>query len=67
MVSCVEGVGLGILHPCDLQCVEFSSNLSAIVKQSAKYIVTAFLPLTVFFVMVVTQCHFTTNECFYIC
>ena len=42
------------VYSYDLQCVECSSGHSAIVKRWAKYIVIAFLPLTIFFIIVVT-------------
>ena len=42
------------VYSYDLQCVECSSDHSAIVKRWIKYIVIAFLPLTIFFIIVVT-------------
>ena len=42
------------VYSYDLKCVECSSSHNAIVKRWVKYIVIAFLPLTVFFIIVVT-------------
>ena len=42
------------VYSYDLQCVECSSSHNAIAKRWAKYIVIAFLPLTIFFIIVVT-------------
>ena len=42
------------VYSFDLKCVECSSSHNAIVKRWVKYIVIAFLPLTAFFIIVVT-------------
>ena len=42
------------VYSYDLDCVECSSSHNDIVKRWAKYIVIAFLPLTIFFIIVVT-------------
>ena len=42
------------VYSYDLQCVECSSGHNAIVKRWVKYIVIAFLPLTIFFIIVIT-------------
>ena len=42
------------VYSYDLQCVKCSSGHSAIVKRWVKYIAIAFLPLTIFFIVVVT-------------
>ena len=42
------------VYSYDLDCVECSSSHNDIVKRWVKYIVTAFLPLTIFFIIVVT-------------
>ena len=42
------------VYSYDLKCVECSSSHNAIVKRWVKYIVIAFFPLTLFFIIVVT-------------
>ena len=49
------------VYSYDLQCVECSSSHNAIVKRWANYIIIAFLPLTIFFIIVVTL-HFSATS-----